>query len=312
MQLTDEERLSEEVGYWFDALDKNQPQHVPIRGMGGKPIITPWRFKRIVPLITSIVGDDWFVFGDASPTDIDWPIDICYLAPQPSDNWCKWQIQRFQATYPDEVRGKVKRVCKYMMRRSVWFAPRDASDHPAATETVLVYLMGRWVEAGTGQNWSITGERGSIDGYSPAAETQTEENALGGSAACGLAFNRRYEWGVEISIAENAPSIFLPSDPTGLRAMFAHRSRNPLTNRRDALLHWVREHFRRKRHDQQDAAWVRRYLRGKWAFDWYGMRAVIHPSQFDIEQALTLRPPPALPTELACVPWRKKVTDDDM
>lgn len=69
------------------------------------------------------------------------------------------------------------------------------------------------------------------------------------------------KWLAKIS-CEGAPSLQLPTDPTGLYALFKLRDKLPSQVRRPQLLHWVEEHWRKTRNDPEMEALVRGHLRG--------------------------------------------------
>lgn len=278
-----EDAIAEEVMYWFDVLEQHDP--TIIKAEGFKKPVHPVMFKRIIPIVNLVLGDDWFIFDDADPRSVDWPMDVCLLGRQ--DTWLKWVIRRFVSATARQVRGKIPTVSKFMLKEYLWAAPREGA--PVSVETYHSFINGRWGEADMRPKWVKVGRGFTDEMWAPVKQCASErlKDGLGGPhVACGLAFNMRYQWGVELEDGEDSPSILLPTDPSGVRSLFTHRERNPLTNRRDALLHWVRAHLRRRRADASDTAWVRKHLRGKLAFEWHGMRGTIHPAQFDLEEAI--------------------------
>jgi len=98
-----------------------------------------------------------------------------------------------------------------------------------------------------------------------------------------MAFTRRYFWRVLIGY-EGSPGISFSTDPSGVREVFRLRDIPEGRGRREALRHWVRDHWRRVRKDTGDTAHVRRHLRGAERFVWNGMRCEIYPSDFDVDQ----------------------------
>lgn len=85
----------------------------------------------------------------------------------------------------------------------------------------------------------------------------------------------RVFWRIELGQAGVQP-VHLITDSTGVKGLFRLREK-PELGRRAALLHWVREHFRRNRVDPECDILVRRHLRGMDTFDWFGLNGRIIP-----------------------------------
>lgn len=101
--------------------------------------------------------------------------------------------------------------------------------------------------------------------------------------ALGWALAIRYAWTVWIGYSQG-PRIRFVSDPLGAREVFRLRDIPQGRERRTALRHWVKAHWRQNRGDFGDEAWIRKHLRGATDFTWNGMRCRIQPADFDIEQ----------------------------
>ena len=95
----------------------------------------------------------------------------------------------------------------------------------------------------------------------------------------GLALTMRYEWSVWLGY-DAGPRVRFLSDPTGARAAFALRDVPPGRQRRAALRNWVEGHWRRKRGDLDDKAWITKHLRGATDFEWNGLKCKIQPPDF--------------------------------
>ena len=95
----------------------------------------------------------------------------------------------------------------------------------------------------------------------------------------GLALMMRYEWSVWLGHGDG-PRVRFLSDPAGARAAFALRDVPPGRQRRAALRNWVEGHWRKKRRDPDDKAWVTKHLRGATDFEWSGLRCRIQPPDF--------------------------------
>jgi hypothetical protein len=104
----------------------------------------------------------------------------------------------------------------------------------------------------------------------------------------GFSLRRRYLWSVLIGEAEDEPRARFVTDPLGVREVFRLRDVPPGKQRRAALLHWVRAHWRRRRQvTEADKLWIRAHLRGAWSYTWNGLRCEIEPSELDVEEAQT-------------------------
>lgn len=100
--------------------------------------------------------------------------------------------------------------------------------------------------------------------------------------ALGFAVTLHYEWRVELAY-DGAPAVGVATTLEGVRELFRLRERNPATNRRDALRHWVRGHARARAGGALSE--VREHLRGKVAFEWNGLAARVKQSHYDMERA---------------------------
>ena len=66
-------------------------------------------------------------------------------------------------------------------------------------------------------------------------------------------------------------------DPTVALELFSDRAKSMQEVRKSALLHWVKNHLRRKRSDANEFTEVRRHIRGKTSFQWHGFDCTIEP-----------------------------------
>lgn len=285
--LTKEDLLSEEVGYWFEILEQNNPIKQRTPSCYAKPI-EPEKFRRLVPMIDNILPDDWGVFADAKPSDIDWPIDVGFIAPQQNSDF-KWLAYRVRSIDMRALRGRIKRASRYMLQIYTWAAP--LSDPAVSLEIYSSWLGNKWTSANDHFAWSTKGN-GEVFGQTRNISHDDFFQRIS-SMSCGLAFNQRYEWGVEFKSQLIGASILLPTDPRGILELFRTREKDPgVASRRSALAHWVRQHMRKKRSDHEAMTFVRKHLRGRWTFDWRGFTAEIHPAPADVEKLTAPATPP--------------------
>jgi hypothetical protein len=93
------------------------------------------------------------------------------------------------------------------------------------------------------------------------------------------ALQRRYEWSVAMRV-DGSPALRFACSPGSARNAFRLRDLPPGKNRRDALIHWVCEHYR------NPDIHVSEHLRGKHVFSWRGIECEIVPSAFDREKEI--------------------------
>lgn len=80
---------------------------------------------------------------------------------------------------------------------------------------------------------------------------------------------------VAIGHESAAHKVKLMTDATGIHSWFKLRDKPEGKSRRDALIHWVKEHWRKFRDDPAMETKVREHLRGRLDFDWFGMKSSI-------------------------------------
>ncbi len=119
--------------------------------------------------------------------------------------------------------------------------------------------------------------RAELERQGQIANTESAEAhgvlpALVGQAAVAVANS----WTVTLSIPGVPPALILLTDAIGIKELFRLRDCPEGRDRRAALLHWVREHWRANRHDPETEAMVRQHLRGGREFDWFKLRAVVN------------------------------------
>ncbi len=89
-------------------------------------------------------------------------------------------------------------------------------------------------------------------------------------------------WTVSIGY-EGTCRILFPTDPVGVLALFKDRDKPSTGGRRNALMHWVSEHWRQNRCDAETETYVRTHLRGTTDFSWNGMMCRVKPSDEAIQ-----------------------------
>jgi hypothetical protein len=227
---------------------------------------------------------DNFYFSDAHLKDLEFGADVTTIGGLCTAEGCSgmvdygcthkkeaskaFAVSRVRSVNPKEVRGKIK----WHMPEIVEYtnALYDAQMAKADTYKVLMGSTGNleWHCLNTD-----VAENPDVD----------EMNSFIIQTSLGIQFTRRYQWTVELALGTYG-SMLVPTDPTGARDVFKFRDIPSGSERRKALRHWVREHYRKRRVDEGDEIKVREHMRGATEFGWHDLNCRIRPSQFDIER----------------------------
>jgi hypothetical protein len=169
-----------------------------------------------------------------------------------------------------EVRGRVRLFGRHMVKvASIEFD--GGSRIVNSGSGILVRRGANWIDA-----------RGPSVSMPHFGHSQQPVSVMP-SLIIGHALRQRYEWS----------SVF--HFPTGLRLrfgctadavldLFRDRDKRNGDDRRRALLHWVRRHWRKTRFTQSDASSeVRKHMRGQTVVNWRGMDVTIVPAMYDVE-----------------------------
>lgn len=244
--------------------------------------IAPVAFDGVVPLGMNDDDDETILYetdsmDSASKLPI-WPLDVSF---------CSWQetpvpgmnFQRFRTIKPKEARGLVKLVSPVMAEQLSALVLNDGER--LAARGFMSLVGGNWIDArGTIQQWRYGG---GFEQHNKYDDTEIEQNRLLPMLATWVALRQRYDWSILLGY-EGIARVRFFTDPIGLRAVFKLRDLPPGKERRAALKHWVRQHWRRQRDDEEARSWVRRHIRGAESFTWDGLRCAIRPAEFDLEQ----------------------------
>lgn len=180
----------------------------------------------------------------------------------------RFALARHRSVSPKEVRGKVISAAPYYVESSAGF----------------VYPDGEYWGAGgyfgwRGGQWRVLSTRLSSKAYLRDPEKTSYPIRIGQS----VAFARRWWWLATLRL-DGGPSISLPTDPIGAQEIFRLRDLPEGSSRRSALLHWVAEHWRKRRNDPHVEGLVRAHLRGATEFAWNGLSVKLAPSRADSDR----------------------------
>lgn len=211
---------------------------------------------------TLAFGDrhDIVYFADVRPHDLSRRLDVTLLSPPAPEEAAStlFVVQRYRQVPLSAVRGW--RVhSPFVVEHAIAFVHPDGR----------VETNRGWLEWLGGQRWQrLVGDPGPF----------RQRDSLNAQLALGLQFTRQYQWFVGFR-RPGALEIQLPTDPTGVRALFRLRDVPDDRSRRAALRHWVSAHWRRRRVSDDDLVYVRRHLRGATTFTWLGLHCTIYPSE---------------------------------
>jgi len=251
--------------------------------------LAPTVFDGAVPLGMNGDGDEETIirvddYMDGAGKLPIWPLDVSWANWQEDADGRSMLFIRFRSIKPKEARGVAKLFSPVMAEESMAIV-YDKGEKLTATSTVAL-VGGKWVDA----RGSVISWRGNKDQFAGGFELVNNYNSeeidrmqLAPMYATWVALRQRYDWSVLLGY-QGTSRVRLFTDPTGLREVFKLRDIPPGRERRAALKHWVRHHWRKRRDDDDARSWVRRHIRGADSFSWEGLRCAIEPAAFDIEQ----------------------------
>lgn len=89
-------------------------------------------------------------------------------------------------------------------------------------------------------------------------------------------------WQIKTRLEGTSSTITLLTDPTGVKEFWKLRDIPEGKRRREALLHWVSDHWRQTRNDPDVEGYVRTHLRGSTSLQFKDIAAEIIPSNLDL------------------------------
>jgi hypothetical protein len=101
--------------------------------------------------------------------------------------------------------------------------------------------------------------------------------------ACSATVSRMW-WKVLVRFGGQKPGVQLYTDATGVKDFFRFREIPDGRKRRDALVHWVSDHWRQNRFDPDIENYVREHLRGSRGFDWHNLSGTIELPETEIKR----------------------------
>lgn len=239
----------------------------PITGSGTRGLRTGYLtpppltvFQGIDPIMLYHDPEGWFFPLEDYTPSVLWPLDVCIIQLNDLAN-NGLLVQRAKSIAPKDVRGVVPRISPFMICTDV---AAEVEGKLLTARSVESYLGGHWV-------------------YADKEVSTKSSSFFRGNVAIAVALKQRYEWAVNIGFGKS-PTVRIVTDPTGMKDLFRLRDVADGRNRKDALMTWVSDHWRKERYDPDVETYVRKHLRGSTTFDWRGMECEIKPARFDIEK----------------------------
>lgn len=196
-----------------------------------------------------------------------------------------FNIQCVRSVHPAEIRpydwSRLATTHEHLFEQSLAVVFNDGTYWALAK-------VGEWT-AGVGPTWLGAGHCiARTEDYKPRPSLKPDDAAKVFFAKS-AALTQWYEWqcqfGLDGPTWGRLPTVALTCDPVGAQAALRLRDIPPGSSRREALRHWVCEHWR-KAHDPVDPKihiWP--FLRGATEFSFRGLRCRLEPSPYDLKKA---------------------------
>jgi hypothetical protein len=232
-------------------------------------------FKRAEPFgsapLEDLVGADrTYMSHEENPAHWLPAFDVSLLIPrdQPGE---RFSLMRARSLSPQETRGRIRPWTPHAAH--VMGACICNDGRYVSGQTIMGYVGGSWRRVSTGA-WDWEDAE-----YAPDGQKLVMSRV---SAAHQHAVYRTLLWHVEIAYGGQGASLLLPCTAGAILDLFRYRDLPPGKSRRDALLHWVSDHWRRKVSDPAEVTQVTEHLRGQTRFVWReGLVVQIMPSEED-------------------------------
>ena len=234
--------------------------------------------------------DSVLYFPDVKPSDVP-GYDVSTVLTTVGDNGNR-QIELYRLRQEPLRKARGQKV----------YSPHVASMYSCWVDVNTgTYTSNKMLVNCAGKEWVAVGAKGQ---YFHFAQSKTCDGNIvnfgvtdgeGITSTCnmllGLSFTRDLVWRVVFK-GHSGISVSLSTDTAGAMAAFRNRQQNEVTGRRDALRHWVRQHYRSRHVDEGDEpeqVIVRQHLRGRTPFRWCGIDCELVVSPFDMRRNERLR-----------------------
>jgi len=218
--------------------------------------------------LVTLYASNPFITDLTMATELSKNLDVSILQNVTEGPQYRFGMSRFRTVSPASLRGKTKGSSHLNIEVTTALVRRDLS-----YDTARSYMA----KAGTG--FRLLEYTDPCIGSLPKEEAACLDGQV--RIAIGVAMARHYAWRIKLGYL-GSPGLSLSTDPEGVLAILAARETGAKGNTRASLLHWVTEHWRKKRSEPGAFSRVRAHLRGKTSFVWDGIHCEIVPSPADV------------------------------
>lgn len=241
-------------------------------------------------VLTIADQNDYILIGDHANDQPIWPMDVCFaLRMRPELGWPpgSWQFNRLTTLNMKDWRGVIHKFYPRMLDFRFTVAAPDGKKVSARVPYAIVNNQLLDVKRETsGQRINSIFAGGippSYFGERSAQDQLGEDEKHVALMAAGMSLRRHYNWSVLLGEGKGPRARFI-TDVQGIKEVFRLRDLPAGRQRRAALLHWVREHWRKRRdRTANDRVLVQKHLSGTWSFVWNDLRCQIEPSADDVD-----------------------------
>lgn len=254
------------------------PQWVDVRRFADVEMVVPGSCQGVISDGAAMLG---MVGSDGSPIGIGDNVQINVLCGGNDFSEEELEMETFLRSIPPPV-GE--------MNVSMWLG-EEAGIHRVGTASRadarylqrFSYAVRMSICSATAAGWHT--KLAGWDGRSWLGEGRVRNVFSTSASPVGLAalvhVGRARWWRVVVRGDSGLPISF-STDAHGVAESFKLRDVPSGAKRRNALLHWVDGHWRKRRSDPDAATWVRRHMRGATSFAWGDMDCKIRPAREDI------------------------------
>jgi hypothetical protein len=242
--------------------------------------------------LVGISKDDGCVryFSDVKPSDVS-GFDASSVLTTTGDNGNR-QIELYRIRQESIRKARGHRIYSPHVA-SLYSCWVDVDSGTYTSRRILVNKAGKeWIPIGAQGEYHHFAKSKTCDGN---LVTYGVDDNEGITKTCdmllSLSFTRDVVWRVVFK-GPSGISVSLSTDTAGAMAAFRNRQPNEVSGRRDALRHWVSQHYRTRHVDEGDEPQrviVRQHLRGRTPFRWCGIDCELVVSPFDIRRNERLR-----------------------
>lgn len=219
-------------------------------------------FDGFVPIVPEMYNEDenYGVFIDVKPSDLERPVNVSIFRPRNENGYKagkEWQFHRFRKITAKELR---KRVGVFSINPYCFECAFESTNK--IVDGFLLY-----------QKEKFTPIKIPNYEYDPRS---VNDMIISAQVAMGVQFNLENQCYVYIKPEDSEIGFnYLIMDIGQLKDLFKLRDIPDGYKRRLALKHWVAKHMRRKPSNHDEITYVKKYLRGRKDFSWFGFSGEI-------------------------------------